>query len=518
MEAGSQRHNGERRSSLCWPNEQPTHSDFQLRRNALQMICPSRSRATTVGKFIAATHRIQHWAWDEDASTLHRLHWDDKTEDVFVSGQKPNRFHYSHTQQQGKHNTVCLVESTLDGDHFQLTSAANFATPASTPLTFREVLMSWGNSWLWDHLTITGGEFWMYQSITNGMLVAVTDGSYMQELYPNICSAAFVLECSKGQGRIYGAFTKATRVANAYRGELLGLMAIHLILLSVNKINQQLSGSVEIVSDCLGALKRVTFLPSYRIPSWCRHSNILKTILVHCRGLSFTTYYSHIKAHQDDNALFNKLSRKAQLNCICDHAAKQQIVASDGMDGIAQGGLFPLEPVGLFVETKKMTSDTGEDIRFWAHRQLAKNFYCNRKILTITQFECINWVSVHRTLHNLPWLFQIWAAKQVLGVTGTMKFLAHQDGRSPLCPSCQECTKTCTHIAWCSETWRHEAFHQSTEEVERWLGDKKTHPDLQSLLLLYLRGRGTMTCLECSTDLNLPSIFHEFANSQDIIG
>jgi len=27
-----------------------------------------------------------------------------------------------------------------------------------------------------------------------------------------------------------------------------------------------------------------------------------------------------------------------------------------------------------------------------------------------------------------------------------------------------------------------------------------------------------MTCLECSTDLNLPSIFHEFANSQDIIG
>ncbi len=153
--------------------------------------------------------------------------------------------------------------------------------------------------------------------------MAVTDGSYMQELYPNICSATFVLECSKGQGCIYGAFTKATRVANAYRGELLGLLAIHLILLSVNKINQQLSGSVEIVSDCLGTLKRVTFLPLYRIQSRCCHSNILKTILVHCRGLSFTTYYLHIKAHQDDNASFNKLNRKAQLNCICDHAAKQ---------------------------------------------------------------------------------------------------------------------------------------------------------------------------------------------------
>jgi hypothetical protein len=158
-----------------------------------------------------------------------------------------------------------------------------------------------------------------------------------------------------------GTFTKATRVANAYRGELLGLMAIHLILLSVIKINQQLSGTVKIVSDCLGALKRVTFLPLYRIPLRCHHSNILKTILVHCCGLSFTTYYSHIKAHQDDNALFNKLNRKAQLNCICDHAGKQQI-ASNGMDGITQGGLFPLEPVGLFVGTKKMTLDTEEDV------------------------------------------------------------------------------------------------------------------------------------------------------------
>ncbi len=93
-------------------------------------------------------------------------------------------------------------------------------------------------------------------------------------------------------------------IANAYRGELLGLMAIHLILLSMNKIYSNLPGSMEIISDCLGALKQVTYLPPYRIPSCCRHSDILKTILVHRRGLSFTTYYSHVKAHQDDMVSF----------------------------------------------------------------------------------------------------------------------------------------------------------------------------------------------------------------------
>ncbi len=84
--------------------------------------------------------------------------------------------------------------------------------------------------------------------------MAVTDRSYIREIYPNLCSAAFVMECSKGRGRIVGSISEVLSVANAYRGELLGLLAIHLILLSVNKQHMNLSGNVEVVSDCLGAL------------------------------------------------------------------------------------------------------------------------------------------------------------------------------------------------------------------------------------------------------------------------
>jgi hypothetical protein len=94
----------------------------------------------------------------------------------------------------------------------------------------------------------------LLMSIADGSLVAVTNGSYIWEIYPNLCSAAFVLECSKGQGRIMGTFLEASLMANTYRGELLGIIAIHLILLSVNKPHRDLLGNVEIVSDCLGAL------------------------------------------------------------------------------------------------------------------------------------------------------------------------------------------------------------------------------------------------------------------------
>ncbi len=364
---------------------------------------------------------------------------------------------------------------------------------------------------------MTGGETWIHDSIANSLLVAVTDGSYIREIYPNLCSAVFIMECSKGQGRIVGSFLEGLLVANAYRGELLGLIAIHLILLSVNKLHSDLSGSVEIVSDCLGALKRVMYLPPYRIPSWCCHSNILKTILVHCRKLSFTTYYLHIKPHQDNNKTFTQLSRKAQLNCICDHAAKQRI-AIDGAGGPASSCMLPLKPIGLFVNGKKMMSKTGSHIRFWAHYQLAWEFYRDQKILSHHQFDKVDWPSVHRTLHDLPRLFQVWAAKHVLGIAGTMKFLAHQDDKSPMCPSCNNCVESCSHVGRCQEVGRTLAFKQSTQMIEQWLKKNNTHPDIQSLLLRYLCGRDSTTCSECSKELDLPHIIKEFAVLQDIIG
>jgi hypothetical protein len=189
-------------------------------------------------------------------------------------------------------------------------------------------------------------------------------------------------------------------------------MAIHLILLSIDRVYCNLLGSVEVVSDCLGALRRVTDLPPYRILSRCKHSDILKNILVNCRGLSFTTYYSYVKVHQDDSVSFVNLSQKAQLNCICNHTAKQRI-AIGRLDSPAPGRMFPLKPIGMFVNGEKMTSDTGEQLRFWAHHQLVRSYYYSQGILSHEQFDDINWLSVRRTLKDLPRLFQLWAAKHI---------------------------------------------------------------------------------------------------------
>ncbi len=138
---------------------------------------------------------------------------------------------------------------------FCITSTAQEAQDPDKPTTFVDVLHEWGCCWLWEHMSIKGGTGWITQAITTGSLVAVTDGSYILQLDPRSCSSALVLECTQGRGRLTGSFKEESRTANAYRGELLGLMAVHLILVSMNRVHKSLRRSIQVVSDCLGALQ-----------------------------------------------------------------------------------------------------------------------------------------------------------------------------------------------------------------------------------------------------------------------
>jgi hypothetical protein len=63
-----------------------------------------------------------------------------------------------------------------------------------------EAIQGWGNTWLWDNLVVSGDISWITDSIADNSCMVVPHGSYMKEVYLNLNSAAFVFECSKGQG------------------------------------------------------------------------------------------------------------------------------------------------------------------------------------------------------------------------------------------------------------------------------------------------------------------------------
>lgn len=174
----------------------------------------------------------------------------------------------------------------------------------------REISDQWATTW---------------QAIRDNTLLAVKDGLFMSKMFPSMNSCAFILECTQGRGRIESIFPEHSMAACAYRGELMGLLAIHLILLAVNLVDPNITGIAKIYSDCLGTLNQVSKLPTDRIPAKYKQSDILKTIMNQCRVLSFQLKYTHLEAHQDDNQDFSTLSRPSQLNIACDLIAKQSI-------------------------------------------------------------------------------------------------------------------------------------------------------------------------------------------------
>ena len=73
------------------------------------------------------------------------------------------------------------------------------------PDSLLEVLKDWGCTWMWESLRLFGNEDWIKGAIERSTLVCVTDGSYIREMLPELCSAAFVLECTSTTG-IVGHF------------------------------------------------------------------------------------------------------------------------------------------------------------------------------------------------------------------------------------------------------------------------------------------------------------------------
>jgi hypothetical protein len=113
--------------------------------------------------------------------------------------KKLNRYTKSFSTPWAVRGDICSVDEIQPGV-ICITSTAQEAHDPNKPTSFVEVLREWGCSWLWEHMSIERGTDWIVQAIMVGSQVAITDGSYIRQLYPRSCSAAFILECTQGCG------------------------------------------------------------------------------------------------------------------------------------------------------------------------------------------------------------------------------------------------------------------------------------------------------------------------------
>ena len=141
--------------------------------------------------------------------------------------------------------------------------------------------------------------------------------------------------------------------------------------------------------------------------------------------------------------------------------------------------IFPLETVAIFVGNENMTSNTGDSLQFWVHQNLAKELFFKLGILTPLGFKEVAWRLVYDTLHKVPRLFQLWACKQVINISGMnliqSRYKTHHD---PTCPSYDQRVKMCANVLSCNEAGQVDALYQSINILYKWLKKVDMHTQL----------------------------------------
>jgi hypothetical protein len=88
------------------------------------------------------------------------------------------------------------------------------------------------------------------------------------------------------------------------------------------------------------------------------------------------------------------------------NARAKAMLRFQDITNLLQQETFPLKPICLFVDGRKMPSDIGAHIRYAAGQQVARSFFHRTYRMFSNAFNEVDWPHVHRTLNEeVPGLF-----------------------------------------------------------------------------------------------------------------
>ena len=497
---------GKHRSSLPFGIEYPTKTDWEDWRRALNSLTfQGPDLLLSVGKWRHPSLRTWRYWLDESGDTMTAV--GDKETLVYsartnqVRGHR--KFEFSHAvastaaSTTGEERTVASIIHGPNGDLTLVSSCAlqESVTDEAQP-DIIDLLDEWGGTWMWEKLDYEEDLGWLSEALIAGSLVCVTDGSYDRARARDISGAGWIIYCVRSRKSVRGAFAERSNSASSYRGELLGMLAIHLFLLAVEESGGLEGGAAEVHCDNKGAI--YTFdKEGKRVPSGAKNADIqrvLRRIKARMKGKHSR---HHVKAHQDDHKRRSQLSLAAQLNCVCDDMAKDAVKESrvalddDGLMKDSRTDRLPLELASLMIGTTKQTTDVAKDLRYLIGKSRAKPLMTETGVMSADAFDLVQWDDLRRALDGKPRMYQLWYAKQGSGYCGTGKNMQQwQMTTNSRCPNCNKPKEDAAHLNVCNSIDRKRLLQRSIGELEVWMEDHNTHPDILEFVPQYVAHRG----------------------------
>jgi hypothetical protein len=197
---------------------------------------------------------------------------------------------------------------------------------------------------MWEY--IKEGEtdvLWLRDELITGTLVGVTDGSYDRHKAKSCSGAGWVLACRSSNKTLRGSFYKVSLSAGSYRGELLGLVAIHTLILAAAEYYHPECILGKICCNSMSALNQASKVRK-RVRSSIKHSDLQQALHTYQCNVNMALTHSHVRAHQDALKPWSMLTLEEQINVICDELANAAVQRYHTYPMLHLGG-----PVGLLL-------------------------------------------------------------------------------------------------------------------------------------------------------------------------
>ena len=509
-------------STRVFPFEKPLRRDLDLWIGALKLVTsPTLTLDRPLGAYLIMPPRHDGWFATADRMEVYCV-LDASTFDVYTCATTAHRrrrpiYAWERTA-TGQPDEMPLLASVEESDGWQVTLLSTAPVPRvpDETQTFLQTLYSWPNQSLWKYFKCDGDGEWIGRAISNNTLSFVHDGSYMRQVAPKLCSAAFVLSCSRTGFQASGTLVERCDSADNYRAEALGAAAGLLVIKAATSKRRRYLSILKAHCDNMGIVKHGNAAES-SCPDRQVQADLITLIKKIIRGLPCQLQYEHVFGHQDEILRWDQLSLPEKLNVLCDSLAKRALMAGIvNRDYITN--TFPFEDIILQCSNKKVVGQPTKAIYQWWGYKTARAFFHSKKIVNEAHFDLIYWEGMGKAMNMFPIMFRRWITKHVSGCCGVNEHLSkYTPGLVNECLACGALHETTAHITVCDDPERSRLYKSSVDDIVTWMQKNKTAPLLAQLIEDYLLARGSKTMDQIAPE-NIGSDYKIFVKYHDILG
>ena len=447
------RRQNDRKSSLDWGIEKPTRAHLRLWKKSIADLVVSENGRIDIelGDWINKPSWTEEWRWMPTSDILAKSvsgRWNIYKPIRSNSGIRTNKYAYSEnvptiSEDSYKASVTCVGIDVVKYEGSK--KIISYLTPSKRIQKVHETALHY-----WFNLTskcLFPLPIILDALMDNNCFFA-TDGSYMPNLDETRCSGSWLLMHLNGKKLLVGTSFLHYSSANAYVGELLGLLGSLLSLrYLLVRYKRNIQHTIQIHSDCLGAIKWLTS-PRRRIKNSTEHSGLIRGLTKELKDSSVKISATHISAHQNDLREWTDLTLVEKANCLCDELAKATL--KEAITAKATPPALPILSWNIKIHGKLIYNEIGKSIR----KSLAEEDlipYMEKMGLSNSLFHRIDWGLLGETLHTFPEIFQLWYSKHIsnfCGIGSQMKYM--NKWPSDLCQCCGDKSERDTyHMMLC---------------------------------------------------------------------